>query len=370
MEEELDFTEEIEFSHDMDEPGPSARSESSSLPAGITPELSKFIREAIREATAPTEEFCSGVEPETKRQKKTEGYEDDVSSIFNAYVDLTDHSESMVDSVVDSYETDKKGPELQSKIASFIRKMETEKLSEEKLKEKGDKYPQPQNCELLQLTKVNQLIWNKLKTSTRSNDIKFQKSLSAMVKGMIALAVSIQSLLGSQSSPNKEIIRGLFDALGLIAQGNLALNLARREFIKGDLNEDFRTLCSEKVPITKFLFCDDISKELKEIAEANKIAAKATGSSTYSTGYRYRGRTSFRGRGGRGRSHFLGRGRGLSRQPPPQGGWKEILTTGEACSTLPSSYSFITHELKVAGRLSHFYDMWTEITSDRDILQL
>lgn len=61
-----------------------------------------------------------------------------------------------------------------------------------------------------------------------------------------------------------------------------------------------------------------ISKELKEIAENNKMGEKVTGSSNSSTCYRYRGRMSLKGRDGRGKSHFLGRGGGLSSQQPPQ----------------------------------------------------
>lgn len=59
------------------------------------------------------------------------------------------------------------------------------------------------------------------------------------------------------------------------------------------------------MPVTKFLFGDEISKELKDIVDANKMAAKVMPKFGESS---RRGRGSFRGRG-----PFLGRGKSLSR---------------------------------------------------------
>lgn len=41
-------------------------------------------------------------------------------------------------------------------------------LSEEKVKEKHEKYNRPENCENLINTRVNPEIWNKIRSNTRS----------------------------------------------------------------------------------------------------------------------------------------------------------------------------------------------------------
>ncbi|PIK45243.1 hypothetical protein BSL78_17887 [Apostichopus japonicus] len=214
-------------------------------------------------------------QPEAKRARLDTLLTMTISSIFNACysgsVIDTPEEETLLDSVVEPFLAGDTGPALPPKIADFIARMMTEKLSDDKLNEKVRAYKQPENCDILQPTRINQIIWDKIKPGTRSKDIKVQKAQSVLVKSMTALVVTIKDFL--EGRPQKEV-HGLFDTLALLAQGNLQLNLARRELIKADLSRDFATLCSQNVPVTKFLFGDDISKELKDIVNANKMAAK------------------------------------------------------------------------------------------------
>ena len=62
------------------------------------------------------------------------------------------------------------------------------------------------------------------------------------------------------------------------------VNLKQREVIKpnlnGDLNDQFKQLCSSQNPVTKVPFGDDLPKSVKEINETNKVDVKV--SSKYS----------------------------------------------------------------------------------------
>ncbi|XP_068674606.1 uncharacterized protein [Montipora foliosa] len=52
--------------------------------------------------------------------------------------------------------------------------------------------------------------------------------------------------------------------------------MRRRDNIKPELNEDYKHLCSSSVPFTEFLFGNDadLSKQLKDLAEATKVSKK------------------------------------------------------------------------------------------------
>jgi len=75
-----------------------------------------------------------------------------------------------------------------------------------------------------------------------------------------------------------ELIRVATDAIALVGAANFELNMRRRDNIKPELNEDYKHLCSISVPFTEFLFGNDtnLSKQLKDLAEATKVRKKRT----------------------------------------------------------------------------------------------
>ena len=54
------------------------------------------------------------------------------------------------------------------------------------------------------------------------------------------------------------------------------MNVRHRDNIKPELNEDYKHLCSSSVPFTEFLFGNDadLSKQLKDLAEAIQVSKK------------------------------------------------------------------------------------------------
>lgn len=59
--------------------------------------------------------------------------------------------------------------------------------------------------------------------------------------------------------------------------------MRRREFLKPELSKNFRYLCSSSLPLPKYLFGDDLSKQVEEIAKANKITSKVVTKKTNSS---------------------------------------------------------------------------------------
>ena len=119
-------------------------------------------------------------------------------------------------------------------------------MLEERLQEKINKYPQPENCEGLTKVRVNQLIWDNLNSTIGSQDLKFQKVQTSVVKGMTALARVTDAILKRVNEINggKVLAQEAIDSLSLLAHANTELNNRRKELIKPDLHTDYKHLCS------------------------------------------------------------------------------------------------------------------------------
>lgn len=97
------------------------------------------------------------------------------------------------------------------------------------------------------------------------------------------------------------------DALGLLGQTNKLLNNKRKEFHKRDLDTKYHYLTSANFPFTEKLYGDDVTKNVKEIQDMNRLGrnvGRGTGGNQRGFGYN---------RGRRGYSRFPARGRGRGR---------------------------------------------------------
>ena len=75
---------------------------------------------------------------------------------------------------------DQCGSPVGDKLTTMFNKMSRGKLSQEKFKEKLNKYSRPQNCENLVGAKLNPEIWSKIRPETRSRHLKMQKSYTQL----------------------------------------------------------------------------------------------------------------------------------------------------------------------------------------------
>ena len=109
-------------------------------------------------------------------------------------------------------------------------------------------YNTPENCECLTSTKVNHLIWDKLKPDSRSADIKLQRVQS--INGLIPVVSVVEKLVEARDKIRKdafdapELMRAVTDAIALIGVTNIELNTRCKDNIKPELNEDYLRICS------------------------------------------------------------------------------------------------------------------------------
>ena len=222
-----------------------------------------------------------------------------------------------LETVKNDLKSEETGPPIHKELAKIVTRLVRDGMLEDKLQEKLNKYPQPENCEGLTKVRVNQLIWDNLSPSVRSQDLRFQKVQTSIVKGMTALARVADAILKNVNKLNggKALAQEAIDSLSLFAHANAELNTRRKELIKPDLHSDYKHLCSASIPVTAELFGDDLSKQVKDISEVNRVGRKVTSTMSHHRGHShthfgYKSQSS----GGRGKyfrvrgqqKHFLG----------------------------------------------------------------
>ena len=220
--------------------------------------------------------------------------------------------------VQNDLKSEETGPPIHEELAKIVTRLVRDGMLEERLQDKLNKYPQPENCESLTKVRVNQLIWDNLSSTIRSQDLKFQKVQTSIVKGMTALARVTDAILKrvNEIKGGKVLAQVAIDSLSLLALANTELNNRRKELIKPDLHTDYKHLCSASTTVTAELFGDDLSKQVKDISEVNRVGRKVTTSTvtrhkgpTHSN-FGYKSQSSvgrgkfFRARGSQ--KHFLG----------------------------------------------------------------
>ena len=170
--------------------------------------------------------------------------------------------------------TEKTSPPIHEALAGIFNGLLSDKMPDDKLKVKLDKYTRPENVKGLRTPKVNPLIWNQLSATMKAQDARFQKGQNTLIGSVIAMTKAADLVL-QKYNQDKELITLLTDAIELALQCNHEVNHSRRVAIKKEMHEDYSALCSPSTVegTSEFLF-GDLSKPAKDILEANKLTKK------------------------------------------------------------------------------------------------
>ncbi|PFX15027.1 hypothetical protein AWC38_SpisGene20779 [Stylophora pistillata] len=174
-------------------------------------------------------------------------------------------------------------------------------LSPETVKERVDKYPPPENCKFLCTTKINEKVWDLLPRRSRTVHLAFQKVQELLVQVLPSLSILgdqlVKDLQTGKPTNVRQVLDQVMDSISLVANANYKLNMKRRELIKPDLNPTFTRLCKEDIKPSTKLFGDELSKHLKDMADAKKAGQqmqKTSDTRTSSHNYLKAGRQKFR----------------------------------------------------------------------------
>ena len=96
--------------------------------------------------------------------------------------------------------TSKKSPDIEGKIATLVDNILTGELSQDSVKERGEKYPPPANCKYLTTTLVNEEIWDLLSRKNRTVDLAFQRVQEPVIHGLSSLSILADRLFKDSQS--------------------------------------------------------------------------------------------------------------------------------------------------------------------------
>ena len=83
----------------------------------------------------------------------------------------------------------KKSPDIEEKIAGQVNYILTGDLSQDSVKEQGEKYRPPANYKYFTATMVNEEIWDLLSRKNRSVDLAFQRVQEPLIHGLSSLTI-------------------------------------------------------------------------------------------------------------------------------------------------------------------------------------
>lgn len=203
-----------------------------------------------------------------------------------------DNDSPLLSEIDASFDDDDVGPEITPKLASIANKAFSKTVPIDSIKKKQESYSRPKNCDKVVVPKVNKEIWRKMSVGvTKKRDLRLMNIQKAVTKSSFAVCKIAEVLLKPDIKEEQDsMIRTCTDVLSLLGHANTAISLHRRDLLKPVLKGD-SSLCDSNVPVTSFLFGDDLPKSLKEVRQASNL-----GRDYGSKNWRPRGGSSYRGK--------------------------------------------------------------------------
>lgn len=124
----------------------------------------------------------------------------------------------------------------------------------------------------------NAHVLDALKTEARKTDFRMEEVNKDIIKVATIIIKSLTVLdevaeREGHSVVGREVVM-INGALALLGNVNYRNNLTRRYIIKREINQKYSHLSSDKVPMTRLLFGDDLYQSTKQIEESEKLKNK------------------------------------------------------------------------------------------------
>ena len=145
-----------------------------------------------------------------------------------------------------------------------------------------DKYVRPENCEFLEVPKVNKVLWTSKDTAKhlKDTDRALQRTQTYLVKGMVPVVQLMDKSLNSTSEESEVVFEKSLDSLNLLLYAHRDLSNQRRKQLTPALNRKYVELGHEGEKISpNFLFGEQehLEKRMKEIDDGVKLGKKMKG---------------------------------------------------------------------------------------------
>lgn len=215
--------------------------------------------EAARSKSADIESILKGIEEndgaDEALQDSAEDYGDEVQMLLNEIQTPDDF-----------------GCALSNVAATTFQSVHKYHPSKEILEQWKQNYKPPSNCKELVVPAINPEIWTGLPLSAKSADVKLQAVQHHIIRAQVAMARTMDatlSLVGKATLP--QILEPMLDSAKSLSLAMQDMNNKRRANLRHLLKPEYAAMCSNRVPVTKFLFGENLDQSLKEVKATSSI---------------------------------------------------------------------------------------------------
>jgi len=178
------------------------------------------------------------------------------------------------------------GEKLQEVIAKSFARI-TNPESSNLVEDLKARFKVPENCKELGVAKVNPEIWAGLPQSVKNKDAKSQHLQQHMSRALIAQAKTaeliMQLISKTKSAELQPILKSLMDSAMSVGLAVKEINATRKYNLRPSLLPEYAGLASANLPVTQYLFGDNLDASLKLMKSTSKIVKPST-----VTTFRYR----------------------------------------------------------------------------------
>ena len=169
------------------------------------------------------------------------------------------------------------GQDLAPELSELVKQLLSKGMSKEARDELMEKFPTPENCNRLEVVRVNTEIFNSVRKEVKTEDVMLQKAQKSLLTGIIAVTRILNDFMkaekGEKPLPSSEsVMKILSDSISLLSDASHEIDLRRRTLLKGDMKTEYRLLCSDQNPVENgLLFGMELGKSVKDLTEASKL---------------------------------------------------------------------------------------------------
>ena len=227
---------------------------------------------------------------ENRDQNCEENIDDDVQDRIDRLVNNAMNNNDPLDNlaVVDNINlddlqqeyslNDEVGASINDNLASLLDTMSKGNMTDETLNRRYSTYKRPRNTSY-DVPKVNVDIWSMMERNVKTKDLKGQRKQKIILTAVNSLIKVAQICVSPNATLNKrDTMNNISDAMGLMFKASKEISMDRRAAIVFGNNFDakYRRLYSSDIPVTKWLFGDDLKATLSSIDQSSKMS-KAMG---------------------------------------------------------------------------------------------
>jgi len=143
------------------------------------------------------------------------------------------------------------------------------------------RYKVPENCRQLAVPKVNTEIWAGLPQAIKTRDAKSQHLQQHLSRALIAQAKASERILELISKTKNAELQGVLktqmDSAMAVGLAMKEINGQRKQNLKPSLLQEYAGLASAQLPVTEYLFGDNLEASLKLVKSTSKIVKSGTG---------------------------------------------------------------------------------------------